>query len=413
MRRAMRHSPGPSLLIVSFLLAGPSFVSGQEPTPADWQQMIWRSTAVVTPVVDIPHIQVVRPEKDVERIVERPDGRRLIFLPAPSDYLVGEVTRFSVETVHKKKPGVPLGESVDVFYPAHATPMLQAGQRLLLFLQNPIAFDALMIKHYGDWSGLLGTTLKYPLRLDRTVEPFAVASAYSLVFPEPSVPNALELTPENDALTEAALAEVPIAAEPSRLTGPVASWRFEEARGRTTTDHSGNGNAGTLENGATWRGGRLGTGLRLDGVDDQVRVAASPSLNITGEGLTLEAWVKPNSVKSNRVLIHKEKHYSLALYRGQVTYADSITWSYASIGYYGRIPTNTWSHVAVTFDGTAIRFYINGVLVGSKARAGVLTDNGSPVCLGSYDCRAYRANGTLDDVAIYDRALSEAEIRFR
>ena len=207
----MRHAP--FLMMVSLVIASTGSVFAQEPTPADWQQMIWRSTAVVTAVVDIPHIQVVRPEKDVERIVEEPDGRRLVLLPAPSDYLVGEITRFSVETVHKKKPGVPLGDSIDVFYPAQVTPIHQAGQRLLLFLQNPIAFDALMIERYGDWSGLLGTILKYPLQLERPAEPFAVASAFSLVFPEPSVPNALELTPENDALVEAALEQVSAADE--------------------------------------------------------------------------------------------------------------------------------------------------------------------------------------------------------
>jgi hypothetical protein len=206
MKGAMR--PTTLLWVASCILTLPNLASAQEPTPADWRQLIWRSTAVVSAVVDIPHIQVVRPEKDVERIVESPDGRRRIFLPDPNDYLVGVVARFSVEKVHRKKPGVPLGESVDVFYPAHALPMLRAGDRLLLFLQNPIVFDALMIERYRDWSRLIGTVLKYPHDLHRDAEPFAVASAYSLVFPEPSVPNALELSRENDALIEAALQQV-------------------------------------------------------------------------------------------------------------------------------------------------------------------------------------------------------------
>jgi len=168
-----------------------------------------------------------------------------------------------------------------------------------------------------------------------------------------------------------------------------------------------------LQNGAGWGSGRVGGGLVLDGVDDRVRVADSPSLSITGQGLTLEAWVKPDTVSGYRVLVHKEGHYTLALADGRLTYADSVTWSYDTMGYYGSVPMGEWSHVAVTFDGSVVRYYVNGALVGTKARAGSLTDNSQPVCLGAYACNSCRLDGILDEVVVYNRALTASEVQAR
>ncbi|HUI26186.1 MAG TPA: LamG-like jellyroll fold domain-containing protein [Candidatus Kryptonia bacterium] len=191
----------------------------------------------------------------------------------------------------------------------------------------------------------------------------------------------------------------------------VGAWSFEEGSGTIVGDGSGSGNSGTAEHGMAWGVGRIGGGGSFDGVDDDVRIANSATLNITGSGLSLEAWVKPTAIDSYRVLIHKELQYSLAISNGQLTYADSITWSYATIGSYGSIPAGVWSHVAVTFDGTIIRFYVNGVEVGNQPRAGSLTATSNPVCLGAYNCSAFVLQGTLDEVLVYARPLSPAEVQ--
>ncbi|HUI26871.1 MAG TPA: LamG-like jellyroll fold domain-containing protein, partial [Candidatus Kryptonia bacterium] len=197
---------------------------------------------------------------------------------------------------------------------------------------------------------------------------------------------------------------------PAVPTVPVAKWSFEEGAGTVVSDSSGAGNNGTAENGMTWGVGKIGGGGVFDATNDDVRVANSTSLNITGTGLSLETWVKPTAVDSIRVLVHKELQYSLAISSGQLTFADSIMWSYANMGSYGTVPAGVWSHVVVTFDGSIVRFYVNGVEVGNKAHAGSLTATTNPVCLAAYNCSAFRFGGTLDEAMVYPRALSAAEV---
>ncbi|HVN84757.1 MAG TPA: LamG-like jellyroll fold domain-containing protein [Candidatus Binatia bacterium] len=194
-------------------------------------------------------------------------------------------------------------------------------------------------------------------------------------------------------------------------SGPVGAWSFDDGAGTNVADNSGSGNNGVAENGMSWGAGRIGGGGVFDGSNDDVRVANSASLNIAGSALSLEAWVKPTAVNSYRVLIHKELQYSLAILNGQLTYADSITWSYATIGSYGSVPAGVWTHVAVTFDGSILRFYVNGVAVGNKIRAGTLTATNNPLCLGAYNCSALALKGTLDEVRVYDRLLSAADVQ--
>jgi hypothetical protein len=193
-------------------------------------------------------------------------------------------------------------------------------------------------------------------------------------------------------------------------TVAVGWWRFEEGTSTTVGDSSGFGNTGTAQNGMSWGSGRIGGGGSFDGINDQVQIANSSSLNVVGPGLTIEAWVKPTAVDSYRVLVHKEQQYSLAISNGHLTYADSITWGYATMGSYGSVPVGVWSHVAATFDGATLRLYLNGAEVGSVAHSGVLTSTSNPLYLGSYNGSAYYLAGGLDEVKIYRRALSAAEI---
>jgi hypothetical protein len=194
--------------------------------------------------------------------------------------------------------------------------------------------------------------------------------------------------------------------------GLVGWWQFEDPSGTTTVlDSSGSGNNGTLINGAVETAGVVNGAVQLNGTTQYVQIpdtGSSCNLDVSPEwaGITLAAWIYPTTANSAGI-VGKTYQYQLDRHaNGSITYSDSITPNTASIGYYGNTPINTWSHVAVTFDGSNICFYINGVLVETLARAGSLSSDtfDATVLGGGY------FGGNLDDVRIYNRALSSTEV---
>src|SRR5262249_27167209 len=116
-------------------------------------------------------------------------------------------------------------------------------------------------------------------------------------------------------------------------------WKLDDASGTTALDSSGNGNNGTLS-GGTWTTGQVGGALNLNGVNQSVQAASTSSLNTPTTGITLAAWIYPTAAQSGGI-IHKNYQYSIFRNSdGTITYADSITWSYATIGSFGTTPLN-------------------------------------------------------------------------
>ena len=74
------------------------------------------------------------------------------------------------------------------------------------------------------------------------------------------------------------------------------------------------------------------------------------------------------------------------------------------------LPINTWTHLAVTFDGAMIRIYVNGVQVATQAQTGALTTSTSALMIGS-NAFNERFIGRIDEVRVYNRALTVAEIQ--
>ena len=97
----------------------------------------------------------------------------------------------------------------------------------------------------------------------------------------------------------------------------VAYWKFDEGTGTTTADSSGNGNTGTLTNGPLWTAGRIGNALYFDGIDDNVTVPDSNSLDLSNS-FTLSAWVNPASTFTDfrSILVKNYKYYLYASVAG-------------------------------------------------------------------------------------------------
>ncbi len=204
--------------------------------------------------------------------------------------------------------------------------------------------------------------------------------------------------------------------------GLVGLWHFSQnsTASNGVKDSSPYGNNGTATNSPLFtNSGKFGTAWRFDDVNDYVDAGNAASLNITGN-ITIEAWVNlPNgNVINYGGIVGKQGSnagYSLewqnSFYFGT---GNGTTFSWDSPGgAFGSATPGVWIHVAVTWDGQTKKFYRDGVLKGTVARTG-FAGNAVKVGIGSRNGDGSGGiwfNGTIDEVAIYNRTLSAAEIR--
>ncbi len=211
------------------------------------------------------------------------------------------------------------------------------------------------------------------------------------------------------------LAAVPATAAAD--AAPVAAYGFEDAAAATTAgDASSYGNTGTLVGGAARATGRFGSAISLDGVNDRVRVPDAGSVNLAS-GMTLEAWVNPAVTTGWRGVVLKERlgDISYGLYSSGSANPGVFAATDGEMGSAlagSSLPLNTWSHLAATYDGTTLRFYLNGVQAASStASSGPMVPGSGPLSIGGNGIESEWFRGLIDEVRVYDRALSVAEIQ--
>jgi glucose/arabinose dehydrogenase/chitodextrinase len=206
-------------------------------------------------------------------------------------------------------------------------------------------------------------------------------------------------------------------------SGLAASWGFNENTGTTTADGSGNGNTATLVNAPTWTAGQTGHGsaLSFDGTNDNLTVPNSTSLNIAGSAITLSMWLKPTAAGGDHALIGKfwnagmtspYYQYGIEMQSGNTVPVFEVGTSSGlretSLG--SAISTTAWTHLAIVFNGTQVQFYVNGALVSTKALSATLTARTNIMRMGADASPGQYYKGLLDDVRIYNRALSASEV---
>jgi len=199
-------------------------------------------------------------------------------------------------------------------------------------------------------------------------------------------------------------------------SGCVLWIQMDEREGNRAYDLSGYGNHGTRY-GAIWKRGKIGFALSFDGVDDLVEVPYSASLDLTTD-LTIETWFKPVPYNPPWKRIAVKGTYPDGGGYG-FWHASSPTVSLAKAAFYDGVTRyesgefdvelDKWHHLAATLTGNTAKFYINGILK-QTFTAYVATSN-LPLIIGARSIYADYFTGLIDEVRVYNRALSAEEIK--
>lgn len=181
-------------------------------------------------------------------------------------------------------------------------------------------------------------------------------------------------------------------------------------------DATGNVGGATLQNGAGYQVGKVGQGFTFDGVDDQITVPHNANQN-GGTNLTIDAWVNAPGSSGSRTILQKRSSanlggYTLEYFGNQsLQFCVQISGTYQCLAGANIITNGVWSHVAATYDGAAMRVYINGTQILIQAQTGAIDAVSNPIVIGRNVVNNIAFQGSLDEIGVYNRALSAAEIQ--
>jgi hypothetical protein len=196
-------------------------------------------------------------------------------------------------------------------------------------------------------------------------------------------------------------------------TDAIAKWSAEG------NANEGNlGLNGTLVGNTAFIAGKVGQAFTFNGNGDSVEIPNSAALNPT-TALTVEAWVNTSNPNQVADLVSKDgetslRQFMLSLVNGKIRAQLGVA---AGLQFFDGATTlqpNTWYHAAMTYDGAVLKLFINGVQDGSLALTGSIISGTQPVRIGGGSpggTAPYYFQGRLDEVAVYSRALSPAEIQ--
>ena len=200
----------------------------------------------------------------------------------------------------------------------------------------------------------------------------------------------------------------PISAE--LLDDAVGIWLFDEGKGNTAVDTSGNGNDGAIT-GAKWAEGKFGGALEFE-PPQVVTVEPSDSINFTDQ-MTIATWVYMNKGVSDTA-IRRNGSYLLevqsATERVPGGYVFGI-WSGGGFtgGVWGTsvIEPEKWYHIVGLYDGSEMKLYVDGTLE-SAVKQGGDVDQAGELLFGTFGGEKFI--GRLDEIIFFNRGITEAEI---
>ncbi|MBI1908579.1 MAG: LamG domain-containing protein [Deltaproteobacteria bacterium] len=204
----------------------------------------------------------------------------------------------------------------------------------------------------------------------------------------------------------------------------VGWWKFYEGSGTTVTDSTGHGHAGNLyagDSSPAWGPGVFGNAIDLDGIDDYVIVGGNAALDLT-TAFSITAWVKPSGTMPNDTGIFSKAtagSYSMTIGANEGegmdlnVYAGSATaGNYCALkGASSTGVLDSWHFLAGTFDSSqGIRCYLDEE-TGSQGYLESMASNSNDIWIGHDTGNAQYFNGLIDEVSLYNRALSAEEVR--
>ena len=207
----------------------------------------------------------------------------------------------------------------------------------------------------------------------------------------------------------------------------VGYWRLDEASGTIAYDSSGNGHDGTIKGDPQWVAGRNGTALDFDGTEDYIDIGlgAGDYFATLNSGLTVAAWISREGTGTYDIVFGAGRNPV-----GTTAGDDNNGWKFgidsgdvikfttlgildytSSVG----VPLGEWVHIAATFNeaGTEAQIYLNGNFEQAISGNGPANPATGLYAVGFGGTWALEFfDGMLDDVMIYNRVLSEAEVRY-
>lgn len=219
---------------------------------------------------------------------------------------------------------------------------------------------------------------------------------------------------------------IPLGASAQDITtGLVGHWKFDEGAGTTAGDSSGNNNTGILTNGPTWTTGKIGGAVNIGGGSQQVTVPDTASLDVTGT-LTVSLWIKPTTLPTgNAGFLSKaaggDRAYSL---NGNLSSSskqpqfwisrDGDSSTKNTVTGTNILTTNTWYHVVGVFQpSVSAQLYMNAA-VNAQITTGIyasIHNSAAPLRIGFNSDTSESFNGAIDDVRVYNRALTASEVQ--
>jgi len=211
------------------------------------------------------------------------------------------------------------------------------------------------------------------------------------------------------------------------INGLVAWYPFNG----NANDESGNANNGTV-NGSTLAADRFGNASKaysFDGVNDYVTCTAIPAVNGTS-GLAISVWVKITGQNNANCSLGCAQYFVSRGSDYQSGFFGIGCWEGTQNNFMGvinravngpglaqaatsiNIPQSNWHHVVLNYDKINVKIYVDGVLAGTKAYIVYVETNTSPIIIGKQNVTGfeYFTSGLIDDVGIWNRALTQQEI---